>query len=69
VRPELHEHIDVAAIGEAIGQHGTEQRQLPNAIAAAQSGDLGFGDRDMGDHHAHSGMMHLEFHGDSRTDL
>jgi hypothetical protein len=65
VRPELHEHIDVAIIGEAIGQHGAEQRELPNAVAAAQRGDLRLWDLDVGDRHAHSSMTHPEFHGDS----
>jgi hypothetical protein len=44
-------------IGEALGQHGAEEGKFPNAVAAAQRGDLRGGDLDMCNRHA-SSMTH-----------
>jgi hypothetical protein len=38
--PELDKDIDVAGLGESIGEYGTEQRQLPDGVATAKVGDL-----------------------------
>jgi hypothetical protein len=45
--PELNQDVDVAGIREPIREHGTEERQLPNAVAATEVGDLGLRNLDL----------------------
>src|SRR5579864_8238369 len=58
LRLELDENVDVAGIRKPARQHGPEQRQLPDAIAPAEAGDLGLGDLDLSYRHALPIMAH-----------
>ena len=51
VRLELNQHIDVAELGETIGENRAEECELPDTVALADLGDLRLGDLDVCNHH------------------
>src|SRR6202142_2426734 len=58
--PELNQDVDVALVREPVREHGTKERQLADAVAAAEVGDLGLWDFDLRHRHDSSIMAQIQ---------